>query len=161
MTSLYNLDQEYKKLLYKDELTDDDLIAIENLNGLIEDKIVSYACVIQELKEKYEATFMAIELANKKLSRIGKNIEKLEERVTNYFVANGIRKIDKHPLFDVSIQKNRASVDDYKRDEIPIEYWRKKEMMIIDKTKIKEDIENLGVVIPGARLVNKLILKIG
>jgi|ERR1051326_4299557 hypothetical protein len=161
MTSLYDLDQEFKKLLYKDELTDDDLIAIDNVKGLIEDKIVSYACVIQEMKSKRMGTICAINDANDKLTRICQNIEKLEKRVTDYMITNGVSKIDKHPLFDVKIQKNRTSVDDYNHDEIPEEYWKKKEMLTVDKTKIKEDIENLGLIIPGVRLVNKLVLKIG
>jgi regulator of replication initiation timing len=161
MTSLFGLDQQFKKLLLQDELTNDDLVAIDNLNGLIEDKIVGYACIIQEMKDKYEATYNAILNANNKLNRISKNIEKLEKRVMEYLTENGIAKIDKHPLFDVYIKKNRTSVDDYNHSEIPEKYWKKKETLAIDKTKIKEDIENLGLIIPGARLINKLILKIG
>ena len=161
MTSLYDLDSKYKALLYKEELTDADLAEIDSLSGLIEDKIVAYACVIQELKAKQMATLHAITHANDKLHRIMTNLEKIEKRVTDYFIANNMTHVDKHPLFDVRLRKNPISVDDYNRAEIPSEYWSKKEMLTVNKTKIREDIENLGLVIPGARLVNKLTLKIG
>jgi len=160
MTSLYDLDQEFKKLVYQDELTDDDLIAIDKLHGLIEDKIVSYACVIRELKGKQAETEKAIIDATVKLKRISDKIEKLEIRIQQYMTANGIRKIDKHPLFDVTVHTNRSSVDDYSREEIPSQYWKKKEMLSLDKEKIKSEIE-MGVLIPGARLINKIAVKIG
>lgn len=161
MTSLYELDNRYKKLVYKDELTDDDLAEIDNLGGLIEDKIVAYACVINEFKDKLDASERAMQMVCDKQERIGNTIEKLEKRVADYLVNNGITKIDKHPIFDVKLQKNRTSVDVYNRDQVPAEYWKTNEVMVLDKGKIKEDIENLGLVIPGAKLINKLVLKIG
>lgn len=161
MTSLYDLDQQYKQLLYKEELTDDDLAEIDNVSGLIEDKVIAYACVIEELKAKMAMTEHAIDMANDKLDRIGNNVEKLEKRITDYLVNNGITKIDKHPVFDVKIQQNRSSVDVHNQDEIPVEYWKTNEVKVLNKTKIKEDIENLGLVIPGVRLTKKMVLKIG
>lgn len=161
MTSLYELDQYYKKLLFKEELTDDDLAEIEHAAGLIEDKIISYACVIEELKAKRSMTENAIDMANEKLDRISTNIDKLEKRITEVLINNGISKIDKHPLFDVKIKQNRASVDVQNQDEIPVEYWKTNQVRVLDKTKIREDIENLGLVIPGVKLTKKMVLKIG
>lgn len=161
MTSLYNLSQEYQKLLYKDEFTDDDMLAIDNMNGLLEDKIVSCACVIRELKSKKVAVDDAIKIAKDKGDRIQANLDKLEKRVLDTLKENNIQKVDKHPLFDVFLQKNRTSVDDYDQSLIPAEYWNIKESYVLDKIKIKEDIENLGVILPGVRLINKVVLKIG
>ncbi len=161
MTSLYDLNQEYQKLLTKDEFTDADMAAIDNMHGLIEDKVVSCACVIRELKAKKLATDEAIKLAKDKSDRIQANINKLEHRVLTTLKENQIERIDKHPLFDVTLQTNRASVDDYDHSVIPAEYWKLKETYTLDKIKVKEDIEELGLVLPGVRLINKVVLKIG
>lgn len=159
MTSLWQLSNDYQRLLMKDEFTSEDLAAIDAQHGFLEDKAISCACVINELKSKLFLTQEAIKIAEDKKHRIQANIDSLEEYVLDSLVKNNIEIIDKHPLFDVRVRYNRAAVEDYEPQEIPSEYWIKKESISLDKKHIKEDISN-GVVVPGARLVKKAVLKI-
>lgn len=160
MSSLYNLTAEYQNLLAKDEYSDLDLMELDKLYENIEDRIVYYAGVIQELRGKLAATSVAIQLAQEKKRRIEANIGRLEQYVTASMIANGLVCVDKSPLFDVKVKNNPVSVDDFEPQAIPEEYWIKKEELHLDKKKVKEDIENLGLVIPGVRLQRKVSLSI-
>lgn len=160
MSSLYNLSAEYQALLAKDEYTDLDLMELDKLHANIEDRVVHYAGVIQELESKLAATKVAITNATDKKRRIEANIARLEEYVTAAMIANSLTCIDKSPLFDVKVRNNSPSVDDYQREVIPAEYWVTKYELQLDKNKIKDDIVNLGLVIPGVKLVRKVSLQI-
>lgn len=160
MSSLYNLTAEYQALLAKDEYTDLDMMELDKLHDNIEDRIVHYAGVIQELRGKLGLTQMAIQSAQDKKRRIESNISRLEEYITATMVSNNLTCIDKSPLFDVKVRRNPASVDDYEPNEIPEEYWVQKTEMHLDKKKVKDDIENLGLIIPGVRLQRKVSLQI-
>lgn len=160
MSSLYNLTAEYQALLGKDEYSDLDLMELDKLHGDIEDRVVYYAKVIKELDGKLAMTENAIRDAQEKKKRIIANIERLEQYVTAAMISNNLAKVDKCPLFDVKIRNNPPSVDDYDTTVIPEEYWVHKDVMSLDKKKVKEDIENLGLVIPGVQLVRKVSLLI-
>lgn len=159
MTSLWQLSNDYQSLLDKDEFLPEDLERIDNLHGLIEDKAISCAFVISELKSKLFLTNEAIKIAEDKRKRLESNIHYLEKYVLESLVKNKIDKIDKHPLFDINVRYNRASVEDYEPYNIPQEYWIRKESIALDKKRIKDDIDN-GVIVPGARLIKKATLKI-
>ncbi len=159
MTSLYNLSNDYQNLLSKDEFDEEDMTLLDNLHDAIEDKSIQCAYVIKELEGRLATTEAAIKLAQGKKERIRNNITSLKEYVLDCMMGNHIDKIDKDPLFDIKVRQNPSSVDDYEPTEIPNEYWVKKETIELDKKKVKEDIE-LGVVVPGARLVRKLSLQI-
>lgn len=159
MTSLYNLSQEYQKFLSMDEFEEADLIALDFLQGAIEDKVVNCACVLQELKGKQAHTEAAIKIAQYKSERLQHNIDRLETYVLESLINNKIDKVDKHPLFDVKVQTNRISVDDFEKDKIPEKYWTKKETLTLNRTKVREDIEQ-EIEVPGARLIRKKVLKI-
>ena len=160
MTSLYNLTAEYQELLRKEEMTDDDIKAIEEKFASIEDKGVQYAFVIKELEGKLSVTKDAIAMAQAKRDRIEANIEKLKSHLVYNMQHNKIDVIDRCPLFDIKLRHNAPSVEDYDVDAIPVEYFNKKETLSLDKKRVKEDIENLGLIIPGVRLVRKVSLQI-
>lgn len=159
MTSLYNLTKEYRELLSKEELTDEDILAISSRQGEIEDKVIQCAYVIRELEADVAHCESAIKIAQGKKKRLANNLERLEEYVLDAMQNNNLTMVDKEPLFDVKIKTNPASVDDYEPVDIPKEYWVHTTKVSLDRNKVKDDIKN-GVVIPGARLINKKVLKI-
>jgi hypothetical protein len=161
MTSLYQLTAEYQRLINQDELDADALVALDTLHTNIEDRIIYKAMAINELKGKLAATNEFIKIAEAKEMRLITNIMRLEQYVLDTMVSNAIEKIDKHPAFDVSVKLNPVAVQAYDQDAIPDEYWVKKEEFSLDKKKIKDDITNLGLVIPGANLTRKVSLRIG
>jgi chromosome segregation ATPase len=160
MSNLYNLTAEYQRLIAQDEYTEADLIALDGLHQTIEDRAIHYAYVIKELSMKLAGTQEAINDARAKKDKLEKNIAKIEQYILDTMVNNKMDKIDKCPYFDIKVRHNPVSVDDYDHDTLPSEYWVKKESVMVDKKKIKDDIENLGLVIPGARLVRKVSLQI-
>jgi len=160
MTNLYNLTTEYQRLLAQDDYSDDDLKSLDSLHKTIEDRAVHYAYIIKELEGKLSATQDAIKTASEKKQRLQKNIERLEAYILDGLKVANIDFIDKDPMFDIKVKSNPPSVDDYEPTDIPIEYFVKKETLSLDKKKVKEDIENLGLVIPGVRLVRKVSLQI-
>ncbi len=160
MSSLYNMTAEYQALLAKEDFNDIDLIELDKLHDNIEDRIVYYGGVIQEMKAKLAATQMAIQIASEKRKRIEGCINRLEEYVIASMIHNKITSVEKSPLFDIKVRHNPVSVDDYEPKCIPQEYWITKQELQLDKKKVKEDIENLGLVIPGVRLQRKVSLSI-
>lgn len=159
MPSLYNLSAEYQKLLEKEEYTAVDLMEIDKLHDTIQDRIVYYANIIQDLRADLAGVKSAIESAVDKKQRIQTNINRLEEYITATMISSNITLVDNSPFFDVKMRNNPVSVDDYAPTEIPEKYWVKKEEFQLDKNKVKEDIES-GVEIPGVRLQRKVSLQI-
>lgn len=160
MTSLYNLTAEYQELLRKEELTDADLKAIDEKFADIEDKGVQYAFVIKEMEAKLALTEDMIKMAQAKKKRLEGNLDRVKANLVYNMVCNKIEHIDRCPLFDIKIRHNAPAVEDYDPDAIPVEYFNKKETLTLDKKRVKEDIENLGLVIPGVRLVRGISLQI-
>ncbi|HLX52374.1 MAG TPA: siphovirus Gp157 family protein, partial [Aquella sp.] len=70
----------------------------------------------------------------------------------------GIQEISS-PNFVVKLKKCPVSVDVFNEQELPNEYKKSKEVISIDKMKIKEEIQ-AGVVIPGAQLKQNTRLEI-
>lgn len=161
MTSLYQLSADYQRLINQDELGDNELALLDQLHTTIEDRVIHYAMAINELKGKFAATKEAVKIAQDKARRLDNNILRIEKYVLETLINNGIEKIDKHPAFDITIRLNPVAVDDYDPQQIPMEYWVKKEVLSLDKKRVKEDIENLGLVIPGAKLTRNVSLRIG
>ncbi len=160
MSSLYNLSAEYQALLNKDEVTDLDLLELDKLHSDIEDRVVYYAGLIQELEGKVASTKVAITNATEKKRRIEANIARLEEYVTATMISSNITKVDKSPYFDVKVRHNPPSVEVEQQEEIPAEYFSHVTEIRLDKKRVKEDIENLGLVIPGVKLIRKVSLQI-
>lgn len=160
MTSLYALTADYQRLFAKEELDENDLASLDALHKTIEDRAIYYAMCISELKGKAMASKEAIKVGQDKLARLNSKITQLEAYVLDTLVHNAIELIDKHPLFDIKVKVNPVSVEAYETELIPTDYWIKKEEFTLDKKKVKDDIENLGLVIPGVRLTRKIVLKI-
>lgn len=160
MSSLYGLTAEYQALLAKEEFTLVDLMELDKLHDNIEDRVVHYASVIKELEAKLAATKIVIQDATEKKRRIEANIERLEEYVTAAMVTSNLTKVDKSPMFDVTVRNNPPSVMVEQEEEIPREYFSHVTQITLDKKRVKEDIEKLGVVIPGVKLVRKISLQI-
>ena len=160
MTSLYNMTAEYQQLLSKDEFTDLDMMEIDKLHNNIEDRIIYYGGIIQDLKAKLFSTQLAIQTATDKKNKIQTNINRIEEYIIANMFSSDLSCVDKSPYFDIKLRNNPISVDAYEPTSIPQEYWIKKEEYQLDKKKVKEDIENLGLVIPGVKLQRKVSLQI-
>src|SRR5258708_1644834 len=142
MSSLYHLNKEYRLLLSKDEYDDNDMAQLDDLHDQIEDKAVQCAYVIKELEGQLAMTDAAIKGAQDKKKRLENNVHSLKEYVLHTMMMNHIEKIDKDPLFDIKVRHNPPSVDDFDPAAIPVEYWVKKELVTLDKKKVKEDIES-------------------
>lgn len=160
MSSLYSMTVDYQQLLNKEELDNDDLQKLDALHDSIEDRIVNKAYLRQHLQGLLNATKEAISTAQEKAKRLAANIEKIDNYVLDAMVANNIDKVDKSPMFDVIKRTNPVSVSIEEIEAIPDEYFNKTETLSLDKKRVKEDIENLGLVIPGVKLVRKISLQI-
>lgn len=155
----YNLASEYKFLLDKDEYTDEDMQRLDTLHSSVKDTIINKCKLLKILEIKSENISKLIYEYNDKLDATNNKMDKLVENIKHTMEILNIAEVTDCPYFDIKLKKNNASVEDFNRDLIPTEYWRKKEFLSIDKQLIQDHIKN-GKIVPGARLINKLRLEI-
>ena len=162
--ALYSIADQYLADLQKleamdiDEQTFND--TLEGLSGDIEVKATNVAMFAKNL----EAMALAIKNAELQMADRRKRIEKKQESIESYLLANmqrcGIKKIDS-PYFSISIRNNPESVIVDAEVAIPDEFFVYPEIPAptIDKRKLKEVIQ-AGVTIPGVHLERKQSLQI-
>jgi hypothetical protein len=157
---LYELTNDYQKVLALAEEGQDITDTLESISGAIEVKAEGITHIVKNL----EADTEAIEKEIKRLAELKDRNKKAVENIKNYLFFNmqaiGRSEI-KTPLFTAKIQKNPAAViidDETKVDAkfltiIPQSYK-------VDKVAIKEALKN-GVELSYARLEQgeRLVLK--
>lgn len=148
---LYELTENYAKLLEMAEETDTDAIVdtLEALQEAIEDKAENIAKLIRNL----EADVKVIRDEEKRLAERRQAIENKVERLKSYLQEQletaGIEKV-KRPTITVSIQNNPPSVDVIDETLIPADFLIPQPAKV-DKKSILERLKN-GEAIPGVTL---------
>lgn len=154
--NLYKIANQYQEILSNTfdqetgEINENAVALLEMAEHKVEEKGIAVASYIKNL----DAERKAIEDAKKAMADREKALERRVEWLTNYLQSNmercGINEI-KSPYFGIKLKKCPLSVDIQDENIIPNDYKKTKEVVSIDKLKIKEEIL-AGVVIPGVAL---------
>lgn len=154
--NLFKIANEYRFLAHT--LIDDETGAIneEALTCLaiaesnVKEKAIAVASFIKNIDAERNAIDEAKKAMHEREVRLNKQINYLTDYLKDNMEACEITEIT-CPYFDIKIKKNPISVDVQDEALIPMEYKKVKEVVSIDKVKIKEEIL-AGVVVPGAAL---------
>lgn len=154
--NLYEIANQYQEILSKTfddetgEVNENAIALLEIAKDSMNEKGIAIASFIKNI----EAERNAIEEAKKAMAERESRLDKRVDYLTNYLQSNmercGITEI-KSPYFGIKLKKCPLSVDVQDENIIPNDYKKVKEIVSIDKLKIKEEIL-AGVVIPGASL---------
>lgn len=154
--NLYEISNEYQALL--DDRYDPDtgeflqpaLGRIDEIAEQLEDKAIAVASYIKNLEAEREA----IEKAKKNMAERESRLDKRADYLSQYLQSNmercGITEI-KSPMFVIKLKKCPVSTDILDENMIPNDYKKSKEIVTIDKLKLKEEML-AGVIVPGAAL---------
>ena len=161
---LFEIANEYQSVLseiYDPETGEFNAIAFEKLDNVIDDvknKSIAVASYIQNLSAEKEA----IANAKKAMAEREARLESRASFLTAYLQSNmercGINEIS-CAYFAIKLKKCPVSVDIVNESLLPPEYKKTKEVISIDKMKIKEELQ-AGVIIPGVGLKQNLRLEI-
>ena len=152
MSTLYDLTNEFKELLFLAETEDLDeqtlADTLESLGYELEDKADGYAKVMRELEGQAETLKSEIGRLNNRKRTIESNIERMKSSLQDSMQVSGKTKF-KTDLFSFNIAKNggKQALDIY--DKVPKEYSVVK--LEPDKDKIRQALEN-GEELPFAIL---------
>ena len=123
---------------------------LDEMSARMEDKAIAVASYIKNLDAEREA----IEKAKKAMAERESRLDKRADYLTQYLQSNmercGITEI-KSPFFVLKLKKCPVSTDIIDENAIPNDYKRVKEVVTIDKLKLKEELQ-AGVIVPGAAL---------
>lgn len=153
--ALYEISNQYQQLFNQIETEEDIdnniLNKLDEVKDLMENKAIALASFIKNI----EAERKMIDEAEKAMSNRKHQLSKKMENLTEYLTLNmkrcGITEINRSPYFVIKLKKCPPSVIIKDENLIPDEYKKTKEIITVDKIKIKEEI-NQGVVIDGAEL---------
>lgn len=162
--NIYDIANEYQALLEQTydpetgEIFPQVLAKIDELSAKMEDKAIAVASYIKNLDAEREA----INQAKRQMADRESKLDKRCSHLTQYLQSNmercGITEI-KSPLFVIKLKKCPVSTEITDENIIPDDYKTFKEVVSIDKVKMKERIL-AGEIIPGARLSQKNRLEI-
>jgi hypothetical protein len=154
--NLYNIANEYQNIFEQTfdtetgEINENALACLAEVKSTIQEKGIAVASYIKNI----DAERKAIEEAKKAMAEREKRLDNRVNYLTQYLQSNmercGINEI-KSPYFVVKLKKCPFSTEIWDENLIPNDYKKTKEVMSIDRIKIKEEIL-AGVVVPGASL---------
>jgi len=153
---LYEISNEYQNVLQEavneetGEISEQALMRLDEISSDFNKKGIAIASYIENI----EAEEKAIDAAIDRMERRKKQLKNQVQFLTNYLQTNMERCDIKEiscPYFVIKLKKCPQSVDIIDENIIPIDYKKVKEIISLDKLKIKEEIL-LGVHVPGATL---------
>jgi len=158
--NLYDISCRYQQLLDQDELNAEECAELETLHGSVQDGIINRAKYIKNLEAEAAAITAAMKEMKARVDSLEAKTEKQRAKLAVYMYAVDMEKV-KSPLFDVTVSKNRPSVQVVDEDAIPDYCWRVQEKVVrsLDKIHIKEVIES-GTEVPGCVLIQNTKLEI-
>ncbi len=163
--NLYEIANDYQSILANTfdqetgEINEHELIKLDEITTKVEDKAIAVAAYIKNLDAEREA----IEKAKRNMAEREARLDKRADYLTQYLQTNmercGITEI-KCPEFVIKLKKCPWSTDIIDEESIPDEYKRVKQVVTVDKIKIKDELLS-GVIIPGVQLIqnNRLEIK--
>lgn len=163
--NLFQISNEYQSILddtfdeETGEIKEISLIDLNEVKEKLEDKIIAVASYIKNIDAEKEAVEQAKKTLITREARLNKRMNSLSEYLQSNMERCGISEI-KSPYLVIKIKKCPLSVGIIDEYFIPELYKKHKDMITIDKLKIKEDILS-GKEIPGALLKqnNRLEIK--
>lgn len=150
MTSLYEIANDYAKLM--DEDFDPEFIAdtLSGIEGMLEDKIENCLAVI-----KNEIAYAeSLKAESKKLAERAKSSELRAERIKEYVVASletAGKKSLKAGVHQVTVRSPSKSVEITDSGALPSEFVEYETNIKPDKLAIKKQLE-AGIEVPGAQI---------
>lgn len=162
--NLYNIANEYQTVfnqIVDAETGEINETAMEQLNALSDD-VKNKGIAVASYIKNIEAERDAIDAAKKAMAAREARLDARIGYLTSYLQSNmercGISELT-CAYFAVKLKKCPVSVDITDETAIPMEFKKVKEVLSVDKLKIKEEILN-GAVIPGAALKQNMRLEI-
>ena len=156
--NLYELSHQLAKI--NNEIFDANGELTEELEKRLDDSALAMKDKVQSIAKwtlnlKGKATMIDAEIA--RLQHKKKVTENLDKRLSDYvkqaMLAADIHKME-YPTFTVSVQKNPSSVEIIDEDMIPASYKIVKQVISVDKRKLKDDL-NDGKKIQGCQLATE------
>lgn len=159
---LYEIADQYQYLLndlydYETGVVNETALArLNELTDTMEDKAINITRLFKELEASAEAIEKERQAMQKREKALKNQVESLKEYLRSNMERCEIKKIE-CPQFVISLQKNPVKLEIFNAELIPAEY----EVVThsLDEAKIKDELKN-GVVIPGARLVQRQSIRI-
>lgn len=150
MTSLYEIANDYAKLM--DEDFDPDFIAdtLSGIEGMLEDKIENCLAVIKNELAYAES----LKAESKKLAERAKSSELRADRIKEYIAASletAGKKSLKAGLHQVTVRAPSKSVEITDSSALPSEFVEYETNIKPDKLAIKKQLE-AGIEVPGAQI---------
>ena len=153
---LFEISGEYQHLLDNlcdpetGEISEQALVKLDEVGQELDKKCIAVASYIKNI----DAERKAIEEAKRAMASREAAMDKVVTNLTNYLQTNMERTGKTEvscPYFAIKIKKCPVSVDVLDEEAIPSEYKKRKEVVSVDKMKLKEELSN-GIVIPGVAL---------
>src|SRR5579864_8962955 len=163
--NLYKIANQYQEILSHTfdeetgEILPQMLDKMTEISSSLEEKALAVASYIKNVNAECEA----IEKAQEEMMKRGLMMQKKVNYLRDYLKSNmercGINEI-KSPYFVIKLKKCPISTEIFDENNIPNDYKKVKEVVTIDRTKLKEEML-AGVVVPGAQLKqnNRLEIK--
>lgn len=160
--NLYKISNSYQGLMYQlnelENISEENLLELDNIKEDFSNKAINVAAYIKNMEAEESAIKEAIFEMKEREKRISGKIESLKKYLTLNLSNCDITEI-KSIQFDIKIKKCPPSVNIINDSFILDEYKSTKEIVSIDKNKIKNDILN-GVIVDGAEIVYNTRLEI-
>jgi len=165
--NLYTVAAEYQTILnhfheQDGEVEQNDIELLKKLDEFhddIQDKAVNIASYLKNLEAEYEQVWQARKAMQEREHRLKGKIEWLEDYLKLNLQKCGITEIAKSPYFVIKVKKCPVSVEITEESSLPYQYKKIKEVISIDKNKLKQDLLD-GFTIEGAQLQQNIRLEI-
>lgn len=153
---LFEISGEYQHLLDNlcdpetGEISEQTLVKLDEVGQELDKKCIAVASYIKNI----DAERKAIEEAKRAMAAREAAMDKVVTNLTNYLQTNMERTGKTEvscPYFAIKIKKCPVSVDVLDEEAVPSEYKKRKEIISVDKMKLREELTN-GVIIPGVAL---------
>jgi hypothetical protein len=161
--NIYQVATEYKSfvndMLIKEELDESNIVQFNQLEGMLEDKAIAIASLINNLETEEKNINEAIKEMENRSSRIKKKYKWLKEYLKTALETCGMSEVRKSPYFSIKLKKNPPKVVIKKDEKIDGKYITKIIDLKVNLSLIKQDLEN-GVKLDYATLVQDTRIEI-
>lgn len=159
---LYEIANQYQSIMADietcEELSVEQLDAIDAVSESMEDKAKAVAAVIKNMEVDYNAIKDAALVMEERAARVAIKVDSLKAYLKDNLERCKIDKINSD-LFDIHVRKNPLAVVVNDEQLIPREYFKETISTRLDKTLLSQLLKN-NVMIPGVCLQQKTRLEI-
>lgn len=151
---LFEISSQYQSLMNEisecDELTSEQLQAIESIDDSMQEKAKAIGAVIKNMESDFFAINDAIKTMEERARKINTKIESIKNYLKENLERCDIKEV-KSPFFDIKIKLNPASVIVNDETLIPEQYYKEQTLRKLDKGLLSQELKN-NVLIPGVML---------